>query len=167
MKALILIILTMNQVLASDCNSSVISKLEKYKGRYTLGACKIELHLCEMEQVNFISIIGENKMSDRSQFWLGDLLITGRDGKTVYVPLYSAESRLANTTVGIQETKKEIRYSYTDKISDPISGFKEIYEVSFGKNKRQIEVSLKNSVESRKNPIRSLFFPNIKLNCAE
>lgn len=170
MSAILLMILSLiTSAFASECdvNSPIMTELKSYKGRYPLGDCKIEFHLCESDRNAFLPSYMEEKLNDRTKFWLGDLLITHKDGRSLYVPIYSAESRLANTSISLQTSRKDISYSYKDKISDPISGFKEIYEVNFSRKQKRIEVSMKNSVESRKTPIRSLFFPNLKIKCAE
>lgn len=163
-------IFIMSSAIASECqNENTFYKtLESYKGRYQLGSCQVEFHLCEKNQKSpILPYYLEETIGDNSKLWLGDMLIKNSKGTSLYVPFYSGEGKIPRTSISINDFRSTVQYLYTDKNTDPVSGFKESYEVVFYKNIKRIEVSMKNSVESRKTPIRSLFFPNIKIICTE
>jgi hypothetical protein len=157
-------------VFSSECSArnGFYKTLDSYTGRYELGNCVVEFHLCEKtHKAPQLPYYLEETILDNSQNWLGDMLIKNKKGTSLYVPFYSTEKSIPRTTTWASENRNTVQYNYKDKNTDPISGFKENVEVVFYKNIKRIEIRMKNSVESRKNPIRSLFFPNIKMICAE
>ncbi len=154
-----------NTASADACSGSFFKSLSSLNGRKTLGNCELEVHVCEKKtSQNFPAYMSEG-LKENFRFWAGDIYVKDRNGKSLYIPLFDPESRFPSTQISITENENVIRYKYKDKNFDPVSGLKERYEIVFSKRRPEITFIMKNSVESRRRPIRSLFFPNLKINC--
>ncbi|MES2527018.1 MAG: hypothetical protein V4598_08010 [Bdellovibrionota bacterium] len=155
----------MNTASADACQSPFFQRLSSLNGRRTLGNCELEVHVCERKSSqNFPDYMNEDP-KENFRFWVGDIYVKARNGKGLYVSLFDPESRFPSTSLSVSESKDVMTYKYKDKNFDPVSGLKERYEIVFSKRRPEITFIMKNSVESRKRPIRSLFFPNLKINC--
>lgn len=166
---LIISFAAMNASASEDCHeTSFFGKLSRLNGRRELGNCQIEIHVCEKrDSASALPGYLSEGPSEKSQFWLGDIYVKEAGGKSLYLPLFSPRSRFPRTRVELTETDEKITYLYQDKIFDPKSGQKEKYELIFYKRRPRIELKMKNSRESRRNPIRSLFYPNLFIQCEE
>ena len=162
-RALLLTLISLN-ALGKDCGS--FEALKSLQGRTQYGNCKIELHLCESDFTRpKLPAYLESTVSDNMNFWMGDLLVTDELGRSVYMPLYSTKAKFLRTAIQIEDRRREFNYTYRDKNIDPVSGLKEFYELKINKRSEEIEINMKNSLESKENPIRSLFFPNLTIKC--
>lgn len=159
----------LESIASDNCEEGTFfQKLSQMNGQMIVGDCIVELHVCEKRNLAAaLPFFLTEGPKENSHFWLGDLYVKHRNGKSLYVPFYSPESRLPNTRVSLKESKKTINYLYQDKNYDPKSGQKEKYEVIIHKGRPRLELKMKNSRDSSRHPIRSLFFPNLYLNCEE
>lgn len=154
---------------AENCTEGTFfKKLSRMNGKWDVGNCIVELHVCEKRDLAAAlpSFLTEGP-EEKSRFWLGDFYVKEKTGKKLYIPFYSPESRFPNTNVELKESKKAYTYLYQDKNYDPQSGLKEKYEITFFKGRPRIEVTMNNSREARRRPIRSLFFDDLLIKCVE
>lgn len=169
MKCFFLFFFVLSAGAADDCaNGKFFPKLAQMNGKWELGDCIVELHVCEKRDLA-AALPGylTQGPEEKSHFWLGDVYVKDRMGKKLYIPLYSPESRFPNTRVSLKENSKSFTYMYQDKNYDPKSGLKEKYELTIFKGRPRIEMKMNNSKETRRHPIRSLFFPNLAINCED
>lgn len=175
MKAKLLLVLVMclkafdSQSFADPCaEGSPFQKLSRHNGKKYLGKCDVEIHVCEKRNsAGALPDYMTHALTENTQFWIGDIFVKHANGQSLYVPIFSPSSKFPRTHVSVVDDKQSLTYRYKDSNYDPVSGLKEKYEVTFYKGRPKIELSMKNSRESRKRPIRSLFFPNVKIICEE
>lgn len=154
---------------ADPCaTGSVFERLANRNTKRMMGNCHVEIHICEKRATTgALPYYLSEPLKDHGQYWVGDVYVKVKNGKSLYIPLFALESKFPNTSVQVDDHSNFIRYRYEDRIYDPVTGKKEKYEIKFFKRRQKIEVSMSSSRESRRNPIRSLFFPDIQINCEQ
>lgn len=165
----LLLALGLSSTTFADCGTNLVyEKLSRLNGIRTLGDCVVEFHVCEKpgrggELPDYFT------QGDRgtTNSWKGDVYIKHRDGRAVYVPIFSLHSGFPGTLIRLRESTREISYLYQDKNFDPVSGLRERYELKVFRNRKRIEVRMSNSIEARKHPLRSLILPDVYIACEQ
>mgnify|MGYP001422007163 CR=1 FL=1 len=88
-----------------------IDFLRGISGRYSLGTCQIELHVCEE-----YSDASDNGTS------VGDLLVIDRFGHESYIQLDFGNGDSNRSRVSIQNGRIMFHYEFDDRHQDPVAG---------------------------------------------
>lgn len=80
-------------------------------GRYSLGMCQIELHVCE-----------EYADASDNGTLVGDLLVIDRFGRENYIQLDFGDGDSNHSRVSIQNGKIMFHYEFDDRHRDPVAG---------------------------------------------
>lgn len=98
------------KIVAIEKNRQVIEALRSYQGRFQLGECQVELHICDDEKSE------ENRGS-----LIGDILITNTKKEENYIPIFLGDNS-RQTSIRVVNTKVMFNYFMQDRIKNPISG---------------------------------------------
>lgn len=106
-----------NRVLANPKYKSAIEWLRPLQGRFKMGTCEVELHICDP---------ATQDQSDRGTL-IGDILIVGENNFENYVPIHFPLTSTSNYQVKISTSRTMFHYEVSDTIKNSITGAREEY----------------------------------------
>lgn len=112
-------------------SKAAVEFLQSLPGKFQVGPCTIELHVCEMAAPEAAqSSVGTSKNSV-----VGDMLITDARGEQFYVVLDLNRNDTKRTSRLVGVWQRTIHYESIERFSDEVNGRSEVYRLELKKTR--------------------------------